>query len=379
MRFNLVFNFHKHANWDQFYLEYLELKAYLQKAQKFLNEKLDIKRKKKKTSKKYIKKIMREENQNHLSEGHNHELCIQNIHKRHRPTITSISLQVLERQFTDEKKFSQDFIQKFKEKLEKVENFFLEVKKDLEEDFQRLKGLIIECEDIERFAHENVLKNLKSVKHDYKWKSNKQGDELTCRYAFIHFYNLTLMLESFSVLNKLAAEKIYDKAKQKFKAINESEEIRKLIDEFNTIIHYEGDFREELVKFYADSFYAGNENLARKELERKPSVERGIHHVLIAMIEIVIFLLLGFLLLVFLSKNTNEIKNIHVFFPAFSFTLMVTIFFFYSQVLVILFRKFKINYVYLLDLDPQYLIPPEKFLIVRASKIINLYNYIILY
>jgi hypothetical protein len=146
MRFNLIFNFHKHSDWQKFYFEYNELKEYLKNASDFFRKEIEIKCKKHPSNFDLRKMIEKKRDCDNNKNGiinnnavHDQELCLYN---------KSVNFPEFEIQ-TEYKQFSVDFIYKLKETLKKVEKFFLEAKNDLNDDFEVLKHLVLECEDIE--------------------------------------------------------------------------------------------------------------------------------------------------------------------------------------------------------------------------------------
>ncbi len=167
MRFNLIYDFHKNPNWSDFYFEYVELKKYLKNARKFLHKqvKYECKRHPSNNNLKNIRELelkheIKEKekihhtfngklNNNHILNGdiaHNHST---GHNFNHHNTIDYVTILKQVKNFDNLECFSKKYIRKFKKKLKKVEYFFLSVREDLISDFERLKHLVLECEDIE--------------------------------------------------------------------------------------------------------------------------------------------------------------------------------------------------------------------------------------
>jgi hypothetical protein len=146
MRFNLIFDFHKKPNWKDFYLEYKELNDYIKNAKEFFSERVKMKCQKH-PDKSVFKRI---ESVEHRETEENHNVIEQqenNDHLERGPSV--ISFVSFEKKFETQEQFSKEYIQKFEAKLDRVKFFFLEVKNDLVADYEHLKHLVLECEDVE--------------------------------------------------------------------------------------------------------------------------------------------------------------------------------------------------------------------------------------
>jgi hypothetical protein len=186
------------------------------------------------------------------------------------------------------------------------------------------------------------------------------------------------MLETYSDINKIAAQKIVQKYKKYFPNDINIKQVESVLKNFDDIIKFEDEFRNAILTFYANNFFRGDINSAKRELERR--YDKNDHKfklIAFVLIEIIIFLILGFVLLVMLAgkyiliytnkDNRHRVWEIHIYFPAFSFTLMVNLFLIYVPILIFILKKYRINYLYLLEIDPQYIHTPATFLIVSIA------------
>lgn len=221
-----------------------------------------------------------------------------------------------------------------------------------------------------------MLANLQSIKHDYRWRESKEGDEITCRLAFIHLFRLISVLENFTLVNEIAAKEIIFKYEKKFPEDAKTiDELNRILLVFKEIISKEENFKFEVLEFYANQFFKGDIEKASKEFELKKVFPRS-SKLLILQIALIPIMILVFLLLTYMvdDKFKFTIEKIHVFFPAFSFTLMVILFFIYSCFIIMIFKKYKINYIYLLEMDPELLYSPRTLLKVFIFKSV-FFNY----
>jgi hypothetical protein len=146
MRFNLIFDFHKKPNWKEFYLEYKELNDYIKSAKEFFSERVKLKCQKH-PEKNVFKRLESLENRNTEENPNDRDQNENNINLERGPSV--ISFVKLENKIETQEQFSKDYILKFEEKLDRVKNFFLEVKNDLVADYEHLKHLVLECEHVE--------------------------------------------------------------------------------------------------------------------------------------------------------------------------------------------------------------------------------------
>jgi hypothetical protein len=205
------------------------------------------------------------------------------------------------------------------------------------------------------------MENLRSIKHDYTWREYKKGDEITCRHAFLHLYRLSCLLEDFIKLNKIAAQKIIDKYSKYFP--EDKETIQNLnihSTQFNLIIKIAENLKEEILEFYSQKFFNGDRKGSEKNIKRNLSDKFIYYTGVIIQVWIVMLLLLAFLLLTFLIPKESDFtrEKISVFFPAFSFTLMLILFFIYIPIIILILKEYRINYIYLLELGPELIYPP---------------------
>ena len=117
--------------------------------------------------------------------------------------------------------------------------------------------------------------------------------------------------------------------------------------------------RKEIKSFYADLFTNGNKISAKNSLQNRmlPNRNREMNNLSfnlgILTMQIVVFLF------VFCLSNHNfnvdyDKKNLLVpFFPFFSFSLMIILCFFGLSLNIVIFKKYRINYIFIFDVDPR--------------------------
>jgi hypothetical protein len=178
-------------------------------------------------------------------------------------------------------------------------------------------------------------------------------------------------LENFILINKLAAQKIIDAYARHFPAdLTIIQDLNKHLSEFNEIINLEENLKNEILKFYANQFFGGDVKIAEKEFEKRHSESVQDYTVVFIQLIIIVALLVAFFLLTYLvaPKYYFTIEKINVYFPAFSFSLMVILFFIYIPIIIIILKHYKINYIYLLELDPELIYSPVHFFKVKYKK-----------
>jgi hypothetical protein len=215
---------------------------------------------------------------------------------------------------------------------------------------------------------------MRSIKFDYKWKERQEGDEITWRYTFIHIYKLSYWLENYIIMNCLHAKKIISKFELVVKddaSINEFKNIY-YNRSFQQLILKEENMRSEIIRFYASHFMKGSIVKAKKELEscihHKSSFIRDNKDL------IKIFVLCGiifaeFLVFLIVSLTYPDKSKFHIYFAAFSFTFIVLLFLILFPIIIMIFLKYQINYIYLFELDPQLKYNPLYILKVNIIKI----------
>lgn len=173
------------------------------------------------------------------------------------------------------------------------------------------------------------------------------------------------MLENFIVINKIAAQKIIHKYTKYF--VEDTETIKDLdshLEKFEEIIKMEDNLKQDILKFYTNQFFAGDMNCSEKVFQNRLTESLDDYKLVYILLGVVFFLLIAYLLLTFLvaEKLAFTIQKIHVYFPAFSFSLMIILFMIFTPLIVIIMKKYKVNYIYLLELDPELIYNPSHLL-----------------
>jgi hypothetical protein len=207
------------------------------------------------------------------------------------------------------------------------------------------------------------MKKMRSIMYDYRWKEAQEGNEITWRYTFIHIYKLSIWLENYLILNINAAKKLIDKVSRKLEDEDKINEIKQIFYSvsFPEMVFKEESMRNEIVEYYAQRFMKGNIEHAVKELDSSLQYKYSYmnskqdKYVYAVYAVIILLLLAAFLALTYTPKGiTHErIDIIHVFFPAFSVSIVLFSFFALVPLVILIFNKFKVNYIYILEMDPQ--------------------------
>jgi hypothetical protein len=146
MRFNLIFDFHKKPDWNCFYLEYKELKDYLLNARDFFNQSVKMEAKVN-PNRVLFRRVSTIEENKEIEHYDGENINTENkVDLQKNPSFVTIEEN---KKFETKEQFSKEYIQKFDEKLNRVKNFFLDVKNDLERDLKVMKDLVLDREDIE--------------------------------------------------------------------------------------------------------------------------------------------------------------------------------------------------------------------------------------
>jgi hypothetical protein len=109
--------------------------------------------------------------------------------------------------------------------------------------------------------------------------------------------------------------------------------------------------RKEILQFYADNLTHGNLEKAKTKLENRM---RGNRKKDIAIIYFHIGMAVALFLthmILYLFENNNSIS---VFFPSFGFTFSIILIFFGIGVNIKVYKKYRINYIFIFNIDPRY-------------------------
>jgi hypothetical protein len=219
---------------------------------------------------------------------------------------------------------------------------------------------------------------MRSILYDYRWKEKQEGDEITWKYTFIHVYKLSIWLENYIILNCIAAGKLIEKVSSYFNE-DQIEQIKQIYYSmsFPQVAYKEENMRAEIIKYYAKRFMDGDLYCAKKELDLCIHYKSSFINtksdsvILFVYLSIILVLLIIFLVVTYLPIGISEvmINEIHVFFPAFSFSIIILFFTACLPITIFIFQKYKINYIFLLELEPQLKYNPYYMIKVKYSNL----------
>jgi hypothetical protein len=193
---------------------------------------------------------------------------------------------------------------------------------------------------------------------------------MTCRFALFHLYKLTHWLEQYCIVNSIACQNIIETFKKKLNCHNLDKDCHhhELIDKhksmkFTQLIDKENELKRNLIKLYADHFCSECLEKAVKDIknylevdEKRNSNGLNIFWILLAISGIVF--IVYFLLTYVPTDKKDMVDSIDIFFPAFNFTFMSICVFLGFGVDILIFRKHRINYIFLLEIHPEIKLRP---------------------
>ena len=194
-------------------------------------------------------------------------------------------------------------------------------------------------------------------------KKTKETDDLSYavswRRAFTQLNSNVSWLQSYCTINYIAAQKILKKFKKSFKLLNESDDIYDKLLKFTKSKSFvvKGidliSFRREISLFYADYFKDGDVEKAHSELQDRMTPTNKKDLALIYLfIGMIISLIFSYFLLIFVDQSGSDDHSMMPLFTSFSFSFMIIFCFFGIGINIQVFRRFRINYIYIFEIDP---------------------------
>ena len=380
MKFGKQFEFYKIPEWSEYYLDYNGIKTII----KFLDKRRLKKKqlKKIKTIKANLRKLSSQNDDSIQSEDINTDS--QNINKNNtidenllvsetrgflRPNTINKTEKIMEAEdlsgYTNEEKLIR-FTKIYKKKISVINEFFT---KKLEELFQNLEKLKQKMND----KNKNLLKgdnNLKRATHQLNAERDEIGYAVSWKRALSALYNATSWLHSYHSINILAVKKIEKKIKKIFK-LNGIMEIEATLNEidntfpiFNEALNDLIKLRKNIQKLYADEFTSSDLIKASQELDTRLQGAAKIKHTKLIYFYsgLIISCFLFFLLLnqIDEDKEGKKANELYPFFPAFNFGLIIVESMIGCGCVITILKKFRINYVYILEIDLQSRLGPSE-------------------
>ena len=125
---------------------------------------------------------------------------------------------------------------------------------------------------------------------------------------------------------------------------------------FTLLIRQENVLKNKIIKLFADHFCGGDLEKAKNEINSYLEIDEkrinGHPYEISGLIALCVVMFIGYFLLTYIPKKNESEDKLYVFFPAFNFTFMTILVFLGFSINILLFRKYKINYVFLLEINP---------------------------
>lgn len=241
-----------------------------------------------------------------------------------------------------------------------------------------------------------------------KEKYDEFGFSTSWKRAYGELYNKASWLHGFCAINKIALSKIIKKFEKVFikkLIINEGEQaklhiehVSKIHEEIKTIeekcrfsveIEEIASSRVDIIQSYADFFCNGNSEVSKTTLEERlkgglPKEMKLISFYIGVFITMVIFGLILFVIpckysinlfiINLATKREGDSKtnlSLWVYFPPFNFILNVILLFFGLAFNLHVFNTFRVNYIYIFEIDPAFRLTPLQLIKVRLLFLIQ--------
>jgi len=364
MKFGKQFELYKIPEWFEYYFDYEGIKLIL----KFLDIR-PTKAKKLKTlqmvKKNYVRKFTHNLDKEDILKKKSSAITIQTENNEEIPVNTYVSKKselkrkrILEAEdlssLPNKQKLSK-FLVIYKDKIRLIDDFF---KQKLEEYIDELNKLEHKMNMMDNHSNDD------SFVEEINAERDEMGYAVSWKRALSSLYNETSWLHSYHSINNLAVQKIRKKIIKIFRLYNI--EIAQSLDEIKNEYSFFGesllrlvDLRVRINKFYSEKFTKGNDSKAKKELEKRlqGGVQENKYHLLCLYLGIFIACIFFYILVKHIDgTNTND--SFKPFFPFFSFSYIIILCLFLLGIDMLVLKHYKINYVYIFELDTRNKIKP---------------------
>ena len=239
------------------------------------------------------------------------------------------------------------FIKFYSEKVKIVDDFFITKLNEFINKFDKIK------EQISNMKMNNDDSETKNHKHHDR---DEFGYATSWKRALSSLYIYTSWLHSYHNINLLAIQKIQKKSKKIFRNHNIKgldNELKKADKNFNFFLILDKlvDLRMQIKKYYAQQFTDNDIKKARKDLHKGLVGSKNIKPISYFYFGIIISFILFYIFLCF--NNKIRVNSVKPFFPAFNFSLVIIITFFGVAINLFILKKFKINYIYIFEVEPK--------------------------
>ena len=379
MKFGKQFEFYKIPEWSEYYLDYNGIKTIIKFLDKRRLKKKQLKKIKKIKAK--LRKLSTQVEESNISEENSiiNTNQIKNEPKDENLLVPETKTFLRSNSFSakteknweaedlsgysNEEKLAR-FKSIYKKKIGAVNEFFM---KKLEEFIQNLEKMKIKM----NVKNKNLIKNednLKRTRQQLNAERDEMGYAVSWKRALSSLYNETSWLHSYHSINMLAIKKIEKKIKKIFKinGINEIEAALSEIDNgfpfFTEATNKLVELRKNIKRLYANEFTNTDLIKASNELESRLQGSGKIKHAkLIYLYCGIIFSCIMFLIFLSNIKGKNS-ESISDFFPAFNFGLVIIESMIGCACVVAILKKYRINYVYILEIDLKARLGPSELL-----------------
>ena len=382
MKFGKQFEFYKIPEWSEYYLDYNGIKTVI----KFL-DKRRLKKKQLKKIKKIKEKLRKlssqSEDLNRSDEINtnvnnepiqnqidtNQESLLINERKSLLRSSTLTEHQIVKTEkimeaedlsgYSNEEKLER-FKSIYKSKIGAVNDFFMKKLEEYVQNLEKLKNKM-------NIKNEALSKDdLKRTTKQLNAERDEMGYAVSWKRALSALYNETSWLHSYHSINILAIKKIQKKIKKIFK-LNGIAGIEKTLNDsdnefpfFKDALNKLVELRKNIKKLYALEFTNSDINKASNELERRLQGTGKIKHTRLIYFYFGI-IISSFLFFIFLNNISTENDNsLSPFFPAFNFGLVIIESMIGVGVVVSILKKYRINYVYILEIDLKARLGPDE-------------------
>ena len=247
------------------------------------------------------------------------------------------------------------FLVIYKDKIKLIDDFFK----------QKLEEYIAELNKLEnKMSMMDNHSNDESFVEEMNAERDEMGYAVSWKRALSSLYNETSWLHSYHSINILAVQKIQKKIIKIFRLYGieigqELDEIKNEYSFFGESLNRLVDLRVRINKLYSEKFTKGNDLKANKELEKRlqGGVQEKKYHLLCLYLGIFIACLFFYILIKHVDgSNTND--SFKPFFPFFSFSYIIILSLFLLGIDMLVLQHYKINYVYIFELDTRNKIKP---------------------
>ena len=264
--------------------------------------------------------------------------------------------------YSNEEKLAK-FLTIYKEKISFVNEFFT---KKLNEFEKKLENSEKKMKANDQLISKDGPVNKKKINEKLSAERDEMGYALSWKRALSTLYNETSWLHSYHSINILAIQKIQKKIKKIFKLIG-IDDIETKLNNVDRSFSFFTEANEKLIelrkkikKLYADEFTNSDISKASNELEKRLKGTGKIKQTRLIFFYIGVIISCIIFMICLNCIKIDDSKSLSPFFPAFNFCLVIIESMIGCGLVVFVLQKYRINYIYILDLDLQSRLGPEE-------------------